>query len=528
MNATPFRTPPTDAGTGDAAEALEGPVHTHPDGDDAVRHLSDETPTGHAAIRRILARHDGASPGVHGSGGPSGPGADGDQFDLADRQALRRVVGLSTELEDVTEVEYRQLRLERVVLAGVFPGGSPLDAENSLHELAALAETAGSVVLDGVLQRRENPDPATFLGSGKAAELRDLVAGSGADTVICDGELSPSQRRGLEDVVKVKVIDRTALILDIFAQHAKSKEGKAQVELAQLDYLLPRLRGWGESMSRQAGGRVAGGAGIGSRGPGETKIELDRRRIRTRMAKLRRDIAHMKTARVTKRDARRRNAVPSVAIAGYTNAGKSSLLNRLTDAGVLVEDALFATLDPTVRRARTTDGREFTLTDTVGFVRQLPHQLVEAFRSTLEEVADADLVLHVVDGSHPDPVGQLAAVREVLADVGAQSVPELVVVNKIDAADPDVVRGLLRTQPGAIAVSARTGEGVEQLLEVLAERLPRPRVEVDVVVPYRRGDLVHRVHTDGEVLAEEHTPEGTRLHAHVAPALAAELGAASA
>jgi GTP-binding protein HflX len=267
---------------------------------------------------------------------------------------------------------------------------------------------------------------------------------------------------------------------------------------------------------------VAGGAGIGSRGPGETKIELDRRRIRTRMAKLRREIAGMKTARVTKRDSRRRNAVPSVAIAGYTNAGKSSLLNRLTGAGVLVEDALFATLDPTVRRAVTPDGREFTLTDTVGFVRQLPHQLVEAFRSTLEEVAEADLVLHVVDGSHPDPEGQLAAVRAVLADVGAQDVPELVVVNKADIADPDVVAGLLR-RPRAVVVSARTGEGVPELVDLVAALLPRPDVEVDVLLPYHRGDLVHRVHTDGKVLAEEHTEVGTRLQALVRRPLAADL-----
>src|SRR3954464_155742 len=449
---------------------------------------------------------------------------DGDQLEREERAALRRVSGLSTELEDITEVEYRQLRLERVVLAGVWTEGSPEDAENSMRELAALAETAGSTVLEGVIQRRQRPDPATWLGKGKAIELRDIVVAEGADTVICDGELAPSQRRALEDVVKVKVIDRTALILDIFAQHAKSKEGKAQVELAQMEYLLPRLRGWGESMSRQAGGQVGGAAaGMGSRGPGETKIELDRRRIRDRMVKLKREIALMKQARVTKRDSRVRNAVPSVAIAGYTNAGKSSLLNRLTGAGVLVENALFATLDPTVRRAVTPDGREYTLADTVGFVRQLPHQLVEAFRSTLEEVADADLVLHVVDGSHPDPEGQLAAVREVLAEVGAEKVPEIVVVNKVDAGDADVVRRLLRTQPGAIAVSARTGAGIDALVELLAERLPRPRVEIDVVVPYRRGDLVHKAHTDGEVLAEEHTPEGTRLHAHVGAWLAAEL-----
>ena len=316
---------------------------------------------------------------------------DGDQLDREERAALRRVSGLSTELEDVTEVEYRQLRLERVVLASVWSEGTLGDAENSMHELAALAETAGSEVLAGVMQRRSTPDPATYLGKGKAAELRDVVIEEGADTVICDTELAPSQRRALEDVVKVKVIDRTALILDIFAQHAKSREGKAQVELAQLQYLLPRLRGWGESMSRQAGGQAAGGQGMGSRGPGETKIELDRRRINTRIAKLRREIKEMKTVRDTKRSSRKANAVPSVAIAGYTNAGKSSILNRLTDAGVLVENQLFATLDPTVRRSETPDGRLYTLTDTVGFVRHLPHQLVEAFRSTLEEVAEADL-----------------------------------------------------------------------------------------------------------------------------------------
>ncbi|HEY9350174.1 MAG TPA: GTPase HflX, partial [Acidothermales bacterium] len=342
-----------------------------------------------------------------------------EQLDLRDRQALRRVAGLSTELIDVSEVEYRALRLERVVLIGVWTSGSVVDAEISLVELAALAETAGSQVLEGLIQRRPRPDPATYIGSGKARELRDIVVSSGADTVICDGELTPGQLRQLEDIVKVKVIDRTALILDIFAQHARSREGKAQVSLAQMEYMLPRLRGWGESLSRQAGGRVAGGGGIGTRGPGETKIETDRRRIRQRMARLRREITSMKTARDTKRAERSRNEVPSVAIAGYTNAGKSSLLNRLTGAGVLVEDALFATLDPTVRRTETPEGREFTMTDTVGFVRHLPHQLVEAFRSTLEEVGDADLILHVVDGSHPDPESQISAVREVIADVGA-------------------------------------------------------------------------------------------------------------
>jgi GTP-binding protein HflX len=454
---------------------------------------------------------------------------DGDQLDREEREALRRVGGLSTELQDVTEVEYRQLRLERVVLAGVWGHDSTAqDAENSLRELAALAETAGSTVLAGMLQRRHRPDPGTWLGSGKAEELRDVVIAEGADTVICDSELAPSQRRALEDIVKVKVIDRTALILDIFAQHAKSREGRAQVELAQLQYLLPRLRGWGESMSRQAGGRVAGGEGIGSRGPGETKIELDRRRINSRIAKLRRDIKGMKTHRDTARGSRRANAVPSVAIAGYTNAGKSSLLNQLTHAGVLVQNQLFATLDTTVRRAETPDGRDYTLTDTVGFVRQLPHELVEAFRSTLEEVADADVLLHVVDGSHPDPEGQISAVRAVLADVEATDVKEIIVVNKVDAADPEVVTRILRHEKHAIAVSARTGEGVDALRELVADELPRPEVDVHVVVPYDRGDLVSRVHSEGEVLSSDHRPEGTELVARVKPDLAAELTAFAA
>src|SRR6201986_3192327 len=283
------------------------------------------------------------------------------ELELQDRHALRRVAGLSTELQDISEVEYRSLRLERVVLIGVWADGSLASAENSLRELSRLAETAGSEVLDGMIQRRSRVDAATYVGSGKARELADIVAVSEADTVICDGELSPGQLRSLEGVVKVKVIDRTALILDIFAQHARSREGKAQVELAQLQYMLPRLRGWGESLSRQAGGRVAGGGGIGTRGPGETKIETDRRRIRTRISRLRGEISGFKVGREVQRGQRRRNEVPSVVIAGYTNAGKSSLLNALTGAGVLVEDALFATLDPTVRKAKTPSGRPLTL-----------------------------------------------------------------------------------------------------------------------------------------------------------------------
>ncbi|WP_406441329.1 GTPase HflX [Streptomyces sp. NBC_00631] len=445
---------------------------------------------------------------------------DGDQFDRSERAALRRVVGLSTELEDVTEVEYRQLRLERVVLVGVWTSGTVQDADNSLAELAALAETAGALVLDGVIQRRDKPDAATYIGSGKALELRDIVLETGADTVICDGELSPGQLIQLEDVVKVKVIDRTALILDIFAQHAKSREGKAQVALAQMQYMLPRLRGWGQSLSRQMGG---GRGGLATRGPGETKIETDRRRIREKMAKMRREIAEMKTGREIKRQERRRNKVPSVAIAGYTNAGKSSLLNRLTGAGVLVENALFATLDPTVRRAETPSGRLYTLTDTVGFVRHLPHHLVEAFRSTMEEVGGSDLILHVVDGSHPVPEEQLAAVREVIRDVGATDVPEIVVINKADAADPLVLQRLLRNEKRSLAVSARTGLGIEELLALIDNDLPRPSVEIEALVPYTHGKLVARAHNEGEVLSEEHTAEGTLLKVRVHEELAAEL-----
>ncbi|WP_101788686.1 GTPase HflX [Nonomuraea indica] len=445
-------------------------------------------------------------------------------MDLEERQALRRVAGLSTELQDVSEVEYRQLRLERVVLVGIWTSGTAVDAENSLLELKLLAETAGSEVLEGLIQRRQKPDPATYIGSGKALELRDVVESTGADTVICDGELTPGQLRQLEDTVKVKVIDRTALILDIFAQHAKSREGKAQVELAQLQYLLPRLRGWGGNLSRQVGGRAAGGVGIGGRGPGETKIELDRRRIRERMAKLRRQISGMSTSRETMRQRRSQREVPAVAIAGYTNAGKSSLLNRVTGAGVLVEDALFATLDPTVRKARTPEGRLFTIADTVGFVRHLPHQLVEAFRSTLEEVADADLILHVVDGSHPDPEGQLAAVREVFADIeGAMDVPEIVVINKADAADQDVLDRIARAERDSIVVSARTGAGIGELMALIERRLPRLDHEVTLLVPYDRGDLISRAHKEGEVLSVDHVEDGTVLHARVLPSLFHEL-----
>ena len=442
------------------------------------------------------------------------------QPELQERNALRRVKGFSTELQDISEAEYRQLQLERVVLVGVWTEGTAEMAENSLQELKALAETAGSEVLEGLIQRRDKPDPSTYIGAGKVIELRDLVRASGADTVICDGELSPSQLRTLEDKLKVKVVDRTALILDIFAQHAKSREGKAQVELAQIAYLLPRLRGWGDSLSRQVGGRAAGGAGIGGRGPGETKIETDRRRIRDKMAKLRREILEMKIARDTKRQERRRHRIPSVAIAGYTNAGKSSLLNSLTGAGVLVQNALFATLDPTVRKATTSDGRVYTLTDTVGFVRHLPHQLVDAFKSTLEEVSEADLIVHVVDGSHPDPFEQIRAVRQVIDEIGGAEVPEIIAINKVDIANPDIVMDLLRREPQSYAFSTKTGFGIEGLIHAIEKSLPHPGVEVDVVIPYTRGDLVHAFHESGEIISEEHVDEGTHIHGFVDPSLA--------
>ena len=438
------------------------------------------------------------------------------QQDLSDRQALRRVIGLSTELSDISEAEYRQLRLERVILVGVWTEGSVKDAENSMEELAALAETAGSTVLDALIQRRDKPDPATFIGSGKVSELKDIVKSTGADTVVCDGELSPSQLRNLEDKVKVKVVDRTALILDIFAQHAKSKEGKAQVELAQMSYMLPRLRGWGDSLSRQAGG-------IGGRGPGETKIEVDRRRIRDKMSKLRREIGDMKVARDTKRQERKRNSIPSVAIAGYTNAGKSSLLNRLTNAGVLVQNALFATLDPTVRRSETSDGRTYTLSDTVGFVKHLPHDLIDAFKSTLEEVSGADVIVHVVDGSHADPLGQIKAVRGVIADVGGAKIPEIIALNKADIADPQVIAQVLIQEPDAYLISVHSGVGIEKLIRAIESSLPRPRIEIRTVLPYERGDLVSQIHEHGEILSQEYLPEGTSLHALVDGSLAHAL-----
>jgi len=449
------------------------------------------------------------------------------EIQLEERSSLRRAYALSTELEDVNDAEYRQLRLERVVLVGVWTEGSAAQADAAMAELAQLAETAGSEVCDSLIQRRDKPDASTYIGSGKVSELKDIIAATGADTVICDGELSPGQLIALEKAVNVKVVDRTALILDIFAQHATSREGKAQVTLAQMEYMLPRLRGWGESLSRQAGGRAGSNGGVGLRGPGETKIETDRRRIRERMARLRREIKGMKQARDTKRHRRRATPVPSIAIAGYTNAGKSSLLNRITGAGVLVQNALFATLDPTTRKAELPDGRSVVFTDTVGFVRHLPTQLVEAFRSTLEEVVDSELLLHVVDGSDAFPLRQIEAVRLVINDVveeqNAERPRELVVINKVDVADPVVLTELHHALPDAVFVSAETGEGVDELLRQIMDIVASGDTEVTLDVPYTRGDVVARVHAEGAVVDEQHTGQGTRIVVRLPSSVAGEL-----
>ena len=441
------------------------------------------------------------------------------------RNALKRVAGLG-ELQDVTEVEYRKLRLERVVLVGVWSSakGTLAQAEESLRELAALAQTAGAVVCDGMLQQRYRPDSATYVGSGKARELAAVVAQHDADTIIVDDDLPPSQRRALEDATKVKVVDRTAVILDIFAQHATSREGKAQVELAQLQYMLPRLRGWGAALSRQAGGRAAGDAGIGSRGPGETKIEMDRRAIRNRISKLRHDIAHMAPARDIKRGSRRRKDIPTVAVVGYTNAGKSSIINRLTGSQELVENALFATLDTAVRRAQTQDGRNYTLVDTVGFVRRLPTQLVEAFKSTLEEVSQADVILHVVDGSHPDPISQIDAVNEVLSDIdGVEGISQIIALNKSDMMSDAVRERFTELYPDAIIVSAASGENIQILRNRIEELLPSPRVHVDAIIPYSEGALLSKIRENGVVEKIDYLDTGISITALVGPSLAAKL-----
>ena len=442
------------------------------------------------------------------------------------RNELRHVAGLG-ELEDVTEVEYRRIRLERVVLVGVWSSAqtSLSAAEESLRELAALAQTAGAEVCDGLLQQRFKPDAATYIGSGKARQLAQIVERHEADTIIVDDDLAPSQRRALEDATRVKVVDRTAVILDIFAQHATSREGKAQVELAQLEYMLPRLRGWGGSLSRQAGGRAAGAdAGIGSRGPGETKIEMDRRVIRKRIAKLRRAMVQMAPAREIKRGSRHRYGLPTVAVVGYTNAGKSSLINRLTGSSELVENALFATLDTAVRRARAVDGRFYAFVDTVGFVRRLPTQLVEAFKSTLEEVGQADVILHVVDASYPDPFSQIDAVNEVLADIpGAAETTHIVAFNKVDRVDEGTRARIHGLAPQAHLVSAYSGEGLQELAQAVQKALPIPNVHVSALLSYGDGSLVSRIREYGRVNAIDYRGDGMHIEADVDSRLASQV-----
>jgi GTPase len=395
--------------------------------------------------------------------------------------------------------------LEPAVLVGLDRHGD----ESSLDELAALGDTAGAEVVGRLVQKRDGPDPTTFVGRGKLSELHGMVHAAGAGLAIFDDELTPAQLRNLEERLGVKVVDRTALILDIFALHARSKEGKAQVELAQLNYLLPRLRGWGEAMSRMGGG-------IGTRrGPGETKMEVDRRRIRSRIAKLRGDLADLAKARRVKRASRERSGVPQIALAGYTNAGKSTLMNALTRADVLVADQLFATLDPTVRKLKLPGGRQVTVSDTVGFVRKLPHDLVEAFRSTLEEVALASLVLHVADASAPDVEDQVQAVRDVLGEIGAGEIPEVLALNKVDLLSEVGRARVQRRFPDGVQVSASTGEGLEDLLAAVDAALPAPPVEVELLVPYDRQDVVARLYREADVLAAEPEDEGTHVQARV-------------
>ncbi|MDQ3944782.1 MAG: GTPase HflX [Actinomycetota bacterium] len=405
-----------------------------------------------------------------------------------------------------TEVDLGVVR-QRALLVGV-DGESTDDAEASLDELALLTDTAGADPVERATQRRETPDPATYIGKGKAAELAELAETLDVDVVVFDVDLSPAQQRNLEKLFERDVVDREAVILDIFAQHAHSAAGMLQVELAQLRYRLPRLRGRGVQMSRQEGGIGA------KRGPGETKLEVDRRRILSRIAKLERELVDVAKNRTTQRKARRRTEHPQVALVGYTNAGKSTLLNHLTGAGVLVEDRLFSTLDSTVRRLALPGGETVLVSDTVGFVRKLPHQLVESFRSTLEEVRDADLVLHVVDASVADPVRQIQAVRAVMAEIDAGDIPELMVVNKIDVADPDTVADLVEGNR-AVPISAVTGEGTDKLLETLAARLRALNAVVELTVPYDRGDVVAAIHRAGEVLVEVHDESGSRIRARL-------------
>ena len=392
---------------------------------------------------------------------------------------------------------------EKIVLVGVtLPPDTVEETEISLDELALLVDTAGADEVGRVTQRRDAPDPPTYVGKGKAEELREVAEATDCDTVVFDNELTPAQQYNLERLLGRTAIDRTAVILDIFAQNAHSQEGKAQVELAQLRYRLPRLRRRAGALSQQAGGMsAAGGARIGTRGPGETQLEVDRRRIVRRVHKLEADLRDIERHRTTQRKASRRGHLHRAVIVGYTNAGKSTLLNRLTDAGVLVEDRLFATLDATTRRLSLPGGERVLVTDTVGFIRKLPHQLVEAFKSTLDVAVDADLLVHVVDSGAPDVSGNIRAVREVLGEIGAERVPELLAFNKSDVA-PTAAARLVEAYEGSVALSATTGEGVERLLATIGDRLRSLTPVVELVIPYERGDVLAAAHRAGEVLGE--------------------------
>ncbi|MEY3019884.1 MAG: GTPase HflX [Actinomycetota bacterium] len=456
---------------------------------------------------------------ARGSAGEPGPGR-------AEQRRLRRQVieeGAPREGVDIIRP------VELAIVVGMqLPGRTLHDVEASLDELVRLIDTAGGAVVERVVQRRDAPDPSTYLGGGKVAELAELARLHGADSIVFDDELTPAQQRNLEQGIGRKVLDRTIVILDIFAQHATSREGKAQVELAQLTYLLPRLRGWGEALSRQAGGRAAGGAGIGGRGPGETQLEVDRRRIMRRVSQLKRELTASARVRRTKARERERRGARVVSLVGYTNAGKSSLLNRLTGAQASTGDRLFETLDPRLRRLALPDGRTIVLTDTVGFVRKLPHGLVEAFASTLEEVATSDLLLHVIDAGDPEAEAHVLAVREVLAEIGAEDVPELVVLNQIDRAEPERVDLLAMRLAGTsgpvpVRVSALTGEGIDALVARLAERVPSGRRRIVADLPYGRADLVALVHRRGRVLEVTHREDGTTITAEVDADTAAEL-----
>lgn len=407
-----------------------------------------------------------------------------------------------------TEIDLAVVRQRALLVGTGIHSGSLDEAEASMSELALLVDTAGADPVESVLQRRTSPDPSTYIGSGKVDELRGLADALDVDVVVFDDELTPAQQRNLEKRFGRDVVDRVALILDIFAQHATSQEGMVQVELAQLRYRLPRLRGKGVELSQQA-------AGIGTRGPGETQLEVDRRRIQRRMTKLERDLDRLAKTRTTQRKARRRQRVATLALVGYTNAGKSTLLNRLTRADAVVENRLFSTLDPTTRRLELAGGERALVTDTVGFVRRLPHQLVEAFKSTLEEVVDADLLLHVVDASAPDVEAQVDAVRDVLREIGAADRPEQLVLNKIDVASPGAL-GALRTEHDApIAVSAVTGEGIEKLEAEIANRLRALDPVIELAVPFERGEVMAALHREGEILVEVSDERETRVRARI-------------